>query len=542
MSELKVKSHVSRDLLQSSAYFNTVPKIAWEYVSNSLDNPNGNRPVHCRVQIGNNTLVVADDARGMSRADLARFFTMHGENVQRAAGRAVRGRFGTGKSAAFGLGSILRVTCIKDGLRNQVEVRRADIEAASDGQPFAVRSLIVDEPSAEPSGTTIEVEGLTTKAADVLATKEYIQRQMGRRYRGTSSVIVNNHVCEFTEAPFTEERFFICPNPNLSAGAEVRLVVKVSPIPLDESANGVDILSKGNYHETTLAGREKAEMHEYLFGEVDIPALEDDTSAIAPFDNTRSGKLNPANVLVAEAYTWIGACLEEVRVDLVERERVRRRSVEAQRLSREADEIARILNADFDVWRTEFKRAAGRLGGDLGHVVGLGDDGEEVLPGDGDLPSPFVSTGPPAGPGPSGDGPGRDGDEERPGGGLKPGDGTGSASGGTGERPRRRAGGFEISYVHESATERRSRYAQEERTIYINLDHPQIAAAQREGIESRAFRQLSYEVAFIEYALALAMEMAIAQGAVFDAQDALVETGLALDRISRLGVAIYAGA
>src|SRR5450759_4239280 len=77
------------------------------------------------------------------------------------------------------------------------------------------------------------------------------------------------------------------------------------------------------------------------------------------------------------------------------------------------------------------------------------------------------------------------------------------------------------------------------RTIFINLDHPQIAAAKREGIDSRGFRQLSYEVAFSEYSLALPMEMARAQGAIFDAQDAIVEARLTLDRISRLGVAIY---
>lgn len=37
-TEIRVSTHVARDFLQSAAYFNTVPKVVWEYVSNSLDN------------------------------------------------------------------------------------------------------------------------------------------------------------------------------------------------------------------------------------------------------------------------------------------------------------------------------------------------------------------------------------------------------------------------------------------------------------------------------------------------------------------------
>ena len=198
MNPILVQSHVARDFLQGSAYFNTVPKVVWEYVSNSLDNPRGSQAVHCRVHIGGNRIVIQDDARGMSRDDLARFFTMHAENVERAAGRTVRGRFGTGKSAAFGLGSLLRVTSVKDARRNALELRRDDVVAASDGQPFSVRDLTTDEPTEEPNGTLIEIEGLATRAADVMATKTYIERRLGR-YRGAHSVVINNHTTEFEE-------------------------------------------------------------------------------------------------------------------------------------------------------------------------------------------------------------------------------------------------------------------------------------------------------------------------------------------------------
>jgi hypothetical protein len=127
---------------------------------------------------------------------------------------------------------------------------------------------------------------------------------------------------------------------------------------------------------------------------------------------------------------------------------------------------------------------------------------------------------------------------ERPGSGLMPGDGKGSTSGGEGDRPRRRTGAFTLEYENATAGEARSRYDEEGRTIYINLDHPQISAAKGEGID-RTFRLLSYEVAFTEYSLAIAREMARGQGQIFDAEDAIVEIGLVINRISRLGAFLY---
>ena len=34
---IEVTSHVARDFLQNAAYFNTMSKVVWEYVANSLD-------------------------------------------------------------------------------------------------------------------------------------------------------------------------------------------------------------------------------------------------------------------------------------------------------------------------------------------------------------------------------------------------------------------------------------------------------------------------------------------------------------------------
>src|SRR2546428_1048132 len=105
-AELYVKSHVSRDLLQSAALFKNEHLAVWEYVSNGLQYVDPGISPIVRVKLDNQRkrITIEDNGRGMTFADLQNFFVMHGENVDRKAGRAGRGIFGTGKSAAFGIG------------------------------------------------------------------------------------------------------------------------------------------------------------------------------------------------------------------------------------------------------------------------------------------------------------------------------------------------------------------------------------------------------------------------------------------------------
>jgi hypothetical protein len=75
---------------------------------------------------------------------------------------------------------------------------------------------------------------------------------------------------------------------------------------------------------------------------------------------------------------------------------------------------------------------------------------------------------------------------------------------------RRPSNTFNIEFVNETAERERSHYDRETRTIYVNLDHPQLSAAKsiHPDVDSDGFRQVAYEVAFVEYALALMTEEA----------------------------------
>ena len=56
---------------------------------------------------------------------------------------------------------------------------------------------------------------------------------------------------------------------------DVSLIIKVSPFPLAPDLRGVDILSHRIWHETTLAEIDGRKFADRLFGEVDVPLLED---------------------------------------------------------------------------------------------------------------------------------------------------------------------------------------------------------------------------------------------------------------------------
>lgn len=132
---IAVTTHVARDLLQSAALFKHEHSVVWEYVSNGLEytDPSVNPVVNVHVDVKARGITIHDNGRGMSPDDLQRYFQMHGENIDRKKGKEGRGMFGTGKSAAFGIANILRVTTVKNGKRCKVQLKRADIEAQTEG-------------------------------------------------------------------------------------------------------------------------------------------------------------------------------------------------------------------------------------------------------------------------------------------------------------------------------------------------------------------------------------------------------------------------
>jgi hypothetical protein len=73
------------------------------------------------------------------------------------------------------------------------------------------------------------------------------------------------------------------------------------------------------------------------------------------------------------------------------------------------------------------------------------------------------------------------------------------------------------------------------KTIYINLDHPQIASvlsASGDRYDARQFRDICYEVAAVEYALAVLSEK-LERDEWYTAENALYEVREIVNRVTR---------
>lgn len=515
---LRVTTHVARDLLQNAAYFNSVPKAVAEYVTNAIDNAAPGRPVRCEVTLSREEVRIADDASGMTRAELFNFFQMHGENVQRRRGRSVRGKFGTGKSAAFGIASTLLIETAKGGQSNVVELRRADVEAAKDGQPIPVREVVVNRLTRERSGTTILIRDLNTKNVDASAVRVYLEKLLGRHLR-LHKVIVNGAACQYHEPESIKTFKFKAPREVAEHVGAALCVLKMSREPLARDDNAVAVLSGGFLHATTLAGKQAEPFVEYIFGEVEAPALDSDSDPIPAFDNTRNLTLNAQNPRVQALLGWLADCIEEVRQELIARDKRRRYSKEMRLLRKVAAEIQGFLEEDFRVVQDTLPWATMR--GSRRRRKSKGQAASPQKTGSSAQPAPrsptllergraFVN---------------RLLGRRDP----LPDTARAAAAAKRGGRVQ-----FEINYVRLGPAGPRSRYITNRRLIYLNRDHPQIRAAEREaGVESLTFKMLSFDIAFTEYALAVVSQLADQGIEVADPIDASEMVQEILDRLGR---------
>lgn len=543
---LKVTSHVPRDLLQNAQLFKHERSVVWEYVSNGLQyvDPATSPEVHVLINQKNKMISIQDNGRGMTMKGLHRFFQMHGENIDRKKGKPGRGFFGTGKSAAFGIANLLKVITIRNGKRSIVELHRTEIENHKSETEVPVRVIENEEETNEKNGTLVEISQINLKKIDRQSIVSYIERHIA--HWPNARVFVNHQEVILDEPPILEVYEFSTTGTDFEEKlGRVTLFIKVSKAPLEEGLNGIAIHSKGVWHETTLAGEEKKPFSQYIFGEIDVPAIAEDKSPLAPFDVSRSMKLNRNNKLVGQLIAFIGWHVSEVRKELEDRDKERKRNDSAKKLASEAETIADLINKDFNDYKAQVKRATARsIGGQdtLPDEQGADEGDDKLSLGDEILAEILSETGeegrvPNHGPGPIGpDGPPPDLAPE-----LKE-----NKEGKVGATKKKKSkekpkpkGGFTVDFLPMGENEARAKYENEQRCIYINLDHPQLkAASEFSGIESPTFQRLAYEIAFAEYAIALAREMADSDWFA-DIADPIFEIRETLNRLSRIAAHLY---
>lgn len=545
---MKMISHVARDLLHSASHFRSEAAAVWEYVVNSLQYVDeGITPkVQVLVNQKKKEIRIADNGAGMSANDLRRFFTMHGENIERKRGRPGRGKFGTGKSAAFGIANSLRVETIHNRKKNVVELDR-ELVSKSDGSSIQLRWLIKDEATNLPNGTTIVIGDILLPRIKTQPIIEYIERNLQIFRARMPEVAVNEHVCLYQEPAVAETLEFHPTEEQQKVLGDITLTIKVSASPLSEQEQGVSVTAGlGNLVAIETCGIEKKEMGNYLFGDVDVPALESADTPIEPYDPSRSLSLNLNHPVSMALIQFIAPRLDEVRRDQVRKLRDIKRTEDARRLSRLAEQIAQMLNDDFRhvASRLQDIRSAssrvGPIGSRFGGTRDTGQEEEGFVQGV-DQPGE-VDEG------------GSNGDKEhdrKPNAAPRPApnvpvvgkpdqDGRTSVdpSGGTGKK-RNPRGGFSVDYRNLGAEADRSKYDPVSLSILINLDHPVVSAALGSaGVEDPAFRRLSYEIAFSEYSIAFGYEKAKADPDM-PPEDVLFEVRSTLNRISTKAASFY---
>lgn len=537
---LVVTSHVGRDVLAQAAQFKTEAAVVWEYVVNSLQYVDPGTPPVVQVSVKKDLIQIADNGRGMNAEMLRHYFTMHGENVDRKSGRPGRGKWGTGKSAAFGIANQLEIDTVQNGERNVVRLTREAIDSSA-GEAVPLEWLVKNESVDVPDGTVVTIGDLVVDRVDRASIVEYIERNLAA-FRGVEpKVAVNSTLCEYHPPPI-DRSFTFRPSPKQAEVlGDIELVIFSSTKPLRQWEQGVAITAgPGNLVAIETGGITQKDLGNYLWGEIDVPALESFDSPIEPFDPSRSLSLNPKHPVVAILLGFVGSKLEHVRRELVAREKEARDAEEARRLAQQADSLAEILNADFreqmsklrDIRAATGRGPASALHGQLGD----GDSEPDVWMAGLDQPGTVERI------------PRREGESESEGNPVPEIPVTGqpdaegqdlvSPSGGEGKRKKPR-GGFHVDYKNLGDQEDRWVYDPNQMMIIINLDHPAVAGAlSKEGLESVTFKRLSYEIAFSAYAIALQTEL-VNRDPGMPADDVLYDVRETLRRITRAAAALY---
>ena len=124
----------------------------------------------------------------------------------------------------------------------------------------------------------------------------------------------------------------------------------------------------------------RKEFGNYLFGDIDVPALETFETPIQPYDDSRSLKLNVEHPVVRTLIGFLGSKLEEVRQEQARASREAHKTEQMRRLAQEADKIAEFLNKDFEHLREKLEhiRAAAASRGPAKSLFGGSGSGSST--------------------------------------------------------------------------------------------------------------------------------------------------------------------
>jgi hypothetical protein len=540
-------SHVPRAVLATAAEFGDVSRSIAEYIWNSFEyRRDKGAPAIVKIRFGKDRSTkwfeVEDFANGagMDLSGLQRFFTMHAPNENRLRGDAGRGRNGTGKAAAFGVGSELTVYTVRNGIENEFRLQKHRLEELESVYPCESLPLehVIEErqvlPTSPQYGTRIRVSGI-----GFLTDEDAVVRNLTRLFMRVLDynelwweMRPGKFIRVVREAPPTVlQHEYESPAALAPQIGQVVLHLAATEYELPKPESGVIVTSVGGaVFETGYmnVSKRRTVVDKRILGHIDVPLLDlPDSQGRLATTQARRLQMNRESERVEALLPWLDECLDRFKQDV---EVMLQSSIDEKDrgiLDAISGTLEHVLNQQYERFMKDYSvrmklpkasplaplRGEGTPDGmsPTGGVPTDTLDGERVFSPDPEGTANMVKD-------PDGDiqvtGPGRDGGK----GGGAPGnpstargrlDDAGKPAKERSRGPKEARGGrsLRVAYLGLGASSPRS-YFDGEGTFTINQDHPDFLGLEKTDTE---FMRRSAEACAVTYAEAV-VEMRIKDG------------------------------
>jgi hypothetical protein len=372
------KGNINRAILDASAAFNNLGKVAEEYLTNSLDafetvlhdySDKELKRSDCKIQFiidrTNSQIIFKDEHELMgmpSKFIFDSFFNIHGTNVSRKRFVNVRGKHGTGKSAAFGIqAEYILLDSVYQGKRTTVKSTYESLQD-EDGEAASLDVIREDENTHLPNGTTVEIKLPANKYKKHLQLRletkaiMHIQRVFGRHLNKYDVELIeilrrgkkNESRIAYQPREAVYEKQYPITSEFIEIIGPSILIIKRAAEPMEDTGEkGINITSGEYTKEQTMFGLESEAYANHFFGEWEIPKLDQYRGPNPPSLSTRELRLNKENEIVKAIYEFGKKILKEEIKNFAKNERLRKQDETLKKLSHMANELATILNEDF---------------------------------------------------------------------------------------------------------------------------------------------------------------------------------------------------
>ena len=139
----------------ASALFKNPHTVIWEYVTNEIQYREKGIKPEVHVILEKDKIIIKGNGEGMDVGGLKNFFTLHGENQDRKKGKPGRGKYGTGKAAAFAIANTFLISTIKNKKLFEVRLSKKELKKfEKSGQDIPLNNFFITKGKKvnEPNG------------------------------------------------------------------------------------------------------------------------------------------------------------------------------------------------------------------------------------------------------------------------------------------------------------------------------------------------------------------------------------------------------